>query len=55
MNDFCPNQFKGNKPIRINVENLPPELSKLFIADGSADKVIKCRSLWHDWKELQSK
>lgn len=54
MNDFCPNQFKDNKPIKIDVDKLPDKLKKLFVADGTVDKIIKCRSPWHDFKQEES-
>jgi len=39
-------------PIKINVDNLPVEYKKLFVADGGKDKIITCRSPWHDFEEI---
>ena len=41
--------------VKINVDNLPPEYQELFIADGTKDKIVACRSPWHDFKERQSR
>lgn len=55
MNNFCPAQFKNNKPIRILVDKLSEEYKELFVADGTKDRIITCRSPWHDWREKKAK
>ena len=50
-----PKQFKGNIPVRINVDNLPEEYKSLFVADGTKNKIIIYRSVWHDFVEKKSK
>lgn len=42
-------------PVKISIDNLPAEYKGLFVADGMKDKIIICRSPWHDFKEKQSK
>ena len=40
-------------------ENVPKsvanKIDKMFVADGMRDKIVACRSPWHDYKEEQSK
>ena len=49
------NQFKKQKPVKINYNALPNELKKLFIADGCKGLPGPFRSKWHDYQELRRK
>jgi hypothetical protein len=42
-------------PVKIEIDNLPTEYKDMFVANGTKDKIVTCRSPWHDFKEKQSK
>jgi len=53
--EHYPGLFKYTKETVINVEDLPEEYRKLFIADGCTAIPGSVRSPWHDEREQKSK